>query len=153
MKFKFPVQLNEIQIELETGPCYGPCPVYHLSISGTGEVVFEGRNFVASEGLQTGQISPEKVKELIAAAFEIGFFEMASNYSCEQTFEILPDGTLDRSEMSVTDLQLKTFAITLGLKKKNIRAYVGYPKRLGWFHQLVLELGGAEEWIGDENRY
>jgi len=148
MKFNFPVQLSEIQISIETGPCFGPCPIYHLTISGTGDVVFEGRNFVTSEGVQTRQISPDKVKDLIAAAFEIGFFEMANHYNSERIFEILPNNTLDLKEMTATDHQLKILNIQIGGKQKKIHAYYSYPKRLDWFYHLILELSGVEAWIG-----
>lgn len=153
MKFKFPIALSNIKITVEAGPCYGPCPIYTLSILGTGEVTFEGKGFVVAEGSYSKMISPEKVKDLIAGAFEIGFFEMKNHYSNEQIFKILPDGTLDKSEMSVSDHPLKIYQIRIGDKEKKIRAYWGDPKRLGWFHDLILDLTDAHEWIGDRNSW
>ncbi len=37
-------------ITYETGPCFGRCPVYRVTVSADGHGWFEGRNFTAVEG-------------------------------------------------------------------------------------------------------
>ena len=40
----------DLLITMERTPCHGTCPVYKLTISGNGEVTYEGHNFVEVEG-------------------------------------------------------------------------------------------------------
>ena len=58
-------EYKEVVITLERTLCYGLCPNYKLTIFGDGKVVYEGKNFVKVTGIQTAQISQNKVKELV----------------------------------------------------------------------------------------
>ena len=42
-----PTADSAARITLERGPCFGTCPVYSVTLDGSGAVLFEGRRFVA----------------------------------------------------------------------------------------------------------
>jgi hypothetical protein len=148
MKIKFPIQLKDIEFKLSYGPCYGHCPVYDLTIHGTGKVTFTGHDFVDVLGVQTTTVEAEVILQLIEAAMEIGFFEMKSNYDHEVIYEVLPNDTIDVGLMSRTDYPLKTLEIRIGKQHKKVKAYLGVPKRLDDYFILLNELSGAILWIG-----
>ena len=57
------------KITLRRTPCYGPCPVYELTILGTGEVTYLGEGRVARTGSHSWRISGRRLERL-AEAFE-----------------------------------------------------------------------------------
>ena len=48
---------NDTKIMLERWGCFGTCPVYKLSISGDGSVVYQGKAYVSSRGVHKGRVS------------------------------------------------------------------------------------------------
>lgn len=78
-------------ITLERTPCYGMCPMYKITISADGTVVFQGTRFVKTVGAARTAISPSKVRELIDAFARIKYFELNNQYAtrtdgCKQWF-------------------------------------------------------------------
>jgi hypothetical protein len=57
------------KITLKRTPCYGPCPVYEVTVSGTGEVEYSGEAHVARAGTHRWKISQRRLQRL-AEAFE-----------------------------------------------------------------------------------
>ncbi len=45
-------------ITYETGPCFGRCPVYSVTIYSNGRATFTGRNFTAVAGTREFRVSP-----------------------------------------------------------------------------------------------
>ena len=50
-------------IRYETGPCFGACPVYTLTVSSDGRGVFEGRRHTAVAGIRNFAASPAQYAE------------------------------------------------------------------------------------------
>ena len=94
-------------------------------------------------------IKAELVKDLIAAALEIGFFEMESEYTEESELSVTPDGTIEQGFGEILDGEATTYTIKIGNHKKSIYAHYGYPKRLDWFYQLILDITGVSDILED----
>jgi hypothetical protein len=60
-----PAQEGPVEITLRRTVCYGFCPDYTVSISGDGQVRYEGRAFVNVVGQRTASIPPEDVARLL----------------------------------------------------------------------------------------
>lgn len=45
-------------IRYETGPCFGACPVYAVTVSSDGTGSFEGKRFTAVTGTQSFSVTP-----------------------------------------------------------------------------------------------
>ncbi|HYD13562.1 MAG TPA: DUF6438 domain-containing protein [Allosphingosinicella sp.] len=45
-------------ITYETGPCFGRCPVYSVTVYSNGRATFTGRRFTAVEGTREFRVSP-----------------------------------------------------------------------------------------------
>jgi hypothetical protein len=45
-------------IVFETGPCFGTCPVYRVTVNGNGSGIFEGRRFTAVTGTRAFRLTP-----------------------------------------------------------------------------------------------
>jgi hypothetical protein len=102
-------------ITLERTACYGTCPVYKITISADGTVVFEGRRFVKKVGSVKSAISQEQLRELLAAFEKIRYLELRDRYEEPE----------DGCKQWVTDNPSAITSLTLNGKSKSVRHYYG----------------------------
>ena len=124
-------EYKEVVITLERTLCYGLCPNYKLTIFGDGKVVYEGKNFVKVTGIQTAQISQNKVKELVDEFNQIGYFSLRDEYT-----------------EKVTDLPTTITSIIIDGKTKKIVNYYGAPKKLNELENKIDEITNSKNWVG-----
>jgi hypothetical protein len=53
-------------ISYETGPCFGACPVYRVTVSADGTGRFEGRNFTTVRGEREFRVTPAQYRAFAA---------------------------------------------------------------------------------------
>ena len=53
-------------ISYETGPCFGACPVYRVTVSSNGAGTFEGRRFTAVTGTRAFRVTPAQFRAFAA---------------------------------------------------------------------------------------
>ena len=64
------------ELSLSRSSCYGPCPVYVVSVKRTGEVTFTGKQNVKAIGTFTDHISQEGIATLGTALAGVDFFKI-----------------------------------------------------------------------------
>lgn len=69
-------ELEQARIQLTRTMCYGSCPDYEVTISGSGEVSYNGKEFVKVKGTQHATIDREKVRQLLTAFDRAKFFAL-----------------------------------------------------------------------------
>jgi len=69
-------------ITMERTACFGPCPIYTLTIFDDGKVVYEGRDFVKKKGRAESKITKQQLADLIAEFTKIDYFNLKSNPDC-----------------------------------------------------------------------
>uniref|UniRef100_UPI0038D014C2 DUF6438 domain-containing protein n=1 Tax=Oleomonas cavernae TaxID=2320859 RepID=UPI0038D014C2 len=52
--------LASTEITLRRGSCYGPCPIYGVTIRGTGDVTWSGYRYVAFAGTLDYRVAPKR---------------------------------------------------------------------------------------------
>jgi len=80
-------------ITYETGPCFGACPVYRITVLSTGTGTFEGRRFTAVTGLRSFRVTPEQYRAFerqLAPARPASGSARYSDDSCENQATDLP---------------------------------------------------------------
>ncbi|MBX7489850.1 hypothetical protein K3177_15185 [Qipengyuania sp. GH25] len=55
---------QDLSIRIEQGPCFGFCPVYDVTVDGTGKLVFNGKRHTRILGVRTAIINPDTVAKL-----------------------------------------------------------------------------------------
>jgi hypothetical protein len=128
-----PAALQHVKITLARTPCFGFCPVYDLTISGDGTVVYNGTGFVATRGQQTGHISPAQVQELLAFFEKVGYFALNPEYTNYQ----------------ITDLPYATTSLVLGDQKYSINHYRGdhsAPQKLTLLEDKIDAVVNTAQW-------
>jgi hypothetical protein len=53
-------------ISFETGPCFGACPVYKVTVRSDGSGVFEGRRFTSVTGTRRFRVTPARYRAFAA---------------------------------------------------------------------------------------
>jgi len=49
-------------ITFETGPCFGACPIYRVTVNSNGSGTFEGRRFTAVTGTRALRFAPSQYR-------------------------------------------------------------------------------------------
>jgi hypothetical protein len=128
-------------VTFERTPCFGTCPVYRVSVSGSGSVRFEGMRHVDSVGVFTGMISAAAVAALGRAVDEAGYFDLDSKYGY---------GEANCREYA-TDASRILTSVTMPARTKSIEHDLGcanVPARLADLYRKFDTIVGTARWIG-----
>jgi hypothetical protein len=133
--FPRPIDRTTFRIALQRTTCYGSCPGYKVSISGTGEVQWEGGNYaVAIPGIHHATLPPKSIDDLIDAIQASRMLDARDEYRA---------GWTDNPTYTVTvDLN--------GLHKQvvdYIGIIVGMPTSIRDLEDTVDRIAGADKWI------
>ena len=126
--------LSDAVITLERTLCYGTCPVYKLTVYGTGDVTWEGKKFVKTVGKAEGAISKEQFKQLVSEFDKANYFLLKDNYT----------------QISLTDMPNVFTSITVDGKTKSIKHYRGdnsAPEKLTTLETRIDEIVNSDQWI------
>src|SRR5688572_13153556 len=104
---------HDTLITLERTGCYGMCPIYKVSISSDGTVVFEGNRFVKNIGTARSKISQGQISELLVMFEKINYFELSNQYAQPE----------DGCTQWLTDHPSAITSITSSGKSKSITHY------------------------------
>lgn len=72
-------------IGLRRGMCYGPCPVYTVTLRRSGDARFEGEHFVDLMGKHRARIDRAAFADLARAIAYVGFESLDPKYAVEWT--------------------------------------------------------------------
>jgi hypothetical protein len=126
-------------IHLERTSCFGPCPIYAVTIDAQGTITYNGIKFVRVVGRQIAHIAPSLVARLLATAARVHFFDLHDAYRVIEN----PDGTV----MTVTDQPTTIVTITVNGRTKRVEDYVGAPDSLMSFEREVDDVARTIRWI------
>jgi hypothetical protein len=133
--------LRTVIIRLDRGACFGSCPIYTLTISGNGDVVFEGEKFVKAIGRQSGHL-PEKSIRRLLAAFEAADFlsigDTLSGKKCACAFW--------------TDFPTVVTELRVGEVTHRVERYAGcgcHADVLVALENQIDEIAGVSKWTGE----
>ena len=126
----------DLVITLERTACFGTCPVYELTITGDGTVVYQGTDFVEVKGKQTASLDQAQVQELVSA------FEQAHFYALQDTY----------TNYDVTDNPSAIISITYKGESKTVNHYYGdksAPQELYDLEAKIDEIVNSKKWTGN----
>ena len=133
--------LDFTSVSFERTPCFGTCPVYTVSVSGSGSVRFEGVRNVDSVGTFVGQLSPAAVASLRRAFADAQYLTLDDKYGY---------GEANCREYG-TDASRVITSITTAERTKKVDHDLGcsnVPTRLADLYRRFDEIVGTSRWIG-----
>ena len=129
-----PAQEGPVEISLQRTVCYGFCPDYTVTISGDGQVRYEGRAFVNAVGERTATIPRENVAQLLERFDAVGF-----------------DNLRDEYRGSMTDLPTTTITLVRNGRRKVLVDYggtsVGMPREVRDLQREIDRVAGTAQWV------
>lgn len=131
---------SALRITLQRGPCFGTCPVYSVTLDGSGAVLFEGRRFVADTGISTGSVPRARIDSLVAELIAGGYFDFADRYVAGEP----------GCERYATDLPSVITEVRAGGRSKRIEHDHGCmeaPQALTALEGRIDSVAGVARWI------
>ena len=126
--------MQDVEIRLARGACFGFCPVYNVTITGEGAVRYEGQAHVAVVGVRTATIQPADVARLVARFDEVGFDRLQDAYRGQ-----------------ATDLPTFTVSITRDGHTKTVVDYggvsAGLPRAVRDLENEIDRVAGTSQWV------
>lgn len=137
-------------IILERTGCFGTCPIYIVTATADGTVIFEGKDYVKSKGRVESKISQEQLRELITEIERAGYFSLKDRYSLRE----------DGCQSTWTDNPWAKTTIRINGRTKTIDHYYGcrdqpsdqtmgkvFPRELYELENKIDEIVGTKQWI------
>jgi hypothetical protein len=116
-------------IVLEKTACYGKCPVYMITIYGTGKAEYEGKKNVKKLGRYEKQLSRDETMKLFRAFDASNFSDFQSEY-----------------DTGATDVPSTLISFLHRGYKKNIKDRMGAPEELKNLERMVEAIAESEGW-------
>lgn len=137
----------EVVVTMERTACFGTCPAYRVTISGTGHVEYEGRHFVLNQGFREGAISPEAMIDIASALMRAHFFDASSEYRTSDTI-MSYDGRLQLQSIVVADAAGVYLQLKLGRHEKRVQLQFNVPAEIETVTRLIDQAVDITQWIG-----
>ncbi len=128
---------EDLIIRLKRTVCYGTCPAYMLTVKADGKVNFFGQDHTETKGQAEGEISKDKLKQLIEAFKQAKFFELKDDYITENC---ATDNPTVRTTLFIND-KVKKIEHDLGCKA---------PQELTDLEDKIDEIVGTKRWVGEQ---
>lgn len=129
-----PQPSDDVRITLSRGVCFGFCPDYTVTVTGAGEIIYNGRSFVAVTGEQHATVPRTDVAALLARFDAIQFESLRDEYRAE-----------------VTDLPTYTLTLERAGRRKTVLDYgggmVGMPEAVRALQDEVDRVAGTARWV------
>jgi hypothetical protein len=122
--------LRNVVISLKRPMCLGTYPAYGITISGNGEVIYDGKAHVKIKGKKSGKIPAEKINGLIAGFEKYDFFSLQ-----------------DRYERHATDLPSFIISIEVDGMVKRIKSDLGVFHGLDELAETIDKIADSSKWI------
>lgn len=121
-------------ITLERTRCFGFCPDYTVTIRDTGEVIYNGRNFVGVTGEQRAQAAPADVARLQALVARASLFSLRDEYRAH-----------------ISDIPSFRVTVVQGGRTKSVLDYggqgVGMPMIVREIQDEIDRVAGTNRWV------
>jgi hypothetical protein len=113
-------------VELQTGACFGFCPVFTLTVLNNGLVRYEGKQFVEKPGKDSVNLTAEELKRLKAKVKEVNLWQYP-----------------DMIKTDVVDAPFATLTAWEADKSKSVRGSIDRPAPLLELEALLKDLAEA----------
>jgi hypothetical protein len=126
------VKLEKLQkrLAMETGPCFGTCPVYTLTVYEKDLITYEGRRYTERTGLYSRFLTKSERQRLENAMSEVDLWTYQDVYRSQ-----IPDMA------TVTLTQYEPDG-----RKKSVRGKDGRPEPIMQLEELLREIAEQGDW-------
>jgi hypothetical protein len=146
MKIEYPFSIYDLKIILSSKGCFGECPIYNITILGSGKVCYEGIKYIQSKGEVMSSITRDEVLQLFKYALDIDFFTMPDKFETNNEVSINIRDQIFVKEKRVLDAQVLEISIGIENNFKAVScSVVTAPSRLLAFAKFIDDICKIEE--------
>jgi hypothetical protein len=135
-------------VKMARTACYGKCPVYSVSVSPDGKVVFEGIENTTTLGKAEATLDKAKMDQLAAAITAAKIFDLHDEYTKESGN--CPDFATDHPSVTLSIESKgwkKSIRNDLGCLKRS--EYAPWPTNLVDLEKKIDEIVDTKRWTGN----
>ncbi|MEZ4940138.1 MAG: DUF6438 domain-containing protein [Saprospiraceae bacterium] len=115
-------------VELQTGGCFGFCPVIRLTVRNNGMVEYEGKQFAERQGLDSFQLAPEELRQLREKVTAVNLWQYP-----------------DRIKSEVVDAPFATLTVFQEGQKKSVLGSIDRPAPLLELESMIKNMAEAHD--------
>ncbi|HPF69224.1 MAG TPA: DUF6438 domain-containing protein [Candidatus Krumholzibacteria bacterium] len=144
--------LQYSSVTLSRGGCFGTCPVYTVTIDGTGHVSWEGQYYVAVEGAAEADVDVAAYTDLLRAFIAARYLEAEEAYTQRPALLVRSDGTCEMGYTTMVDGSTAALTLRMGLYAKSVSLVYGAPQELQALCAMVDAAANTAPWVDGESR-
>jgi uncharacterized protein DUF6438 len=130
-------QKDDPVIVLSEGACFGPCPIYDMTLHPDGAYILNGQKFVKDEGITEGKLTPDAWADAEKVLANANFWSLKP----KQTHETLSNCQTDAPTAKITwrtaEGKEKTVEYNAGCGVPEMQQLVGTLRETFRFNDLV----------------
>ena len=128
---------SKVKIVFSKSPCFGKCPVFTMTISGTTKTVtYEGKQNVKKIGTYTKTISNDSISKLVKGFESAHFFDLD-----------------DKNSAYIPDLPSTFITFSNNGKTKTVEESTNKPSPLNDLEKQLTEIANSEGWQKAEEKH
>src|SRR2546425_6767370 len=108
-------------LSLKRTACYGPCPVFEVTVWSSGKVAFLGESFVSTIGRKEYWVNKDSVKRLLILARRLKFFSMPKGFYGDPIIHQLANGRAETTYTGGTDNPGRFITVRVGDTTKTVQ--------------------------------
>ncbi|MFT5723659.1 MAG: hypothetical protein ACI9JN_000776 [Bacteroidia bacterium] len=121
--------LTEASINFRRTACFGTCPIYDMTIAGSGLVTFKGERFTPKIGNFTKQLTGDETKALFDQLYGFDWTSFDDHYPTQ-----------------VTDLPRTIVELNYKDIRKKVIVIGEHPAELDVVHNILSKLAESDGW-------
>lgn len=140
---------EKIVVTLERTQCLGSCPAYRITLTGAGEVEYEGKALVKITGVRRSTLPRDQVLKIVNELLRVSFFDAPPAYDRQHSI-FNSGGKLTWGGTVITDGPSTYLGLRIGDHAKRVRLYSNVPMELAAIPELIDRATGVEQWVGTD---
>lgn len=109
--------------------CFGTCPIYKMTINGSGKIDFEGERFTKKIGSYTKQLSAQETKDLFSKVYDFSWDSFKEDYPTQ-----------------VSDLPSVVFELNYKEVSKKVVVRGEHPAELDVLQNILSDIAESDGW-------
>lgn len=136
------------EIGLQRTGCFGPCPVYKVTIKRDGSVTFDGKEHVLHKRSATSKIAPSDWNLLVAALERTNFFALQDRYATKE--DGCPSIWTDNPSLEIT--VVRDSGVKRVLHYQGCRG-LDELDAIDWLGTTIDLVASTRQWIGHDSEH
>ena len=139
--------LDDVVMSMKKTECYGPCPVYEITINGDGAGEYYGEKYVNTMGKVSFNVTNSDVMLLLDKIYQVRFFDFVDSYESKFSLEANENGGVQVIPLTPTDMPTSIITVKIGNYTKSVSNYYNAPDGLKEVEDNIDGIARSYRWL------